>query len=816
MTRIALRSTVRLLSNSPAFCSTVIAIMALTIGSCTAIFSLVKAVLLSELPYKGVDRMVVIRHSNAGTAEAIGVWARDYLIYRDTMRSFDSVAAFTTEGYNLSNGSEPARITCSRITANLLPFLGVAPVRGRWFTDSEDQRGANNTVILSYDLWRGRFGSDPDVLGNVIMLDLRPYTVVGIMPESVVFPPQGLEGPLPMRAVTDAECLIPAGFTPAEMTLPAFTWIVLGKLKPGVTLGQARQDAAMAAERIWQSYPPQVQKEVALRARVIPLQEEVTETSRKPVLVFAGAVGLLLLIGCANVANLMLAKLHVRQREMAIRTALGARRVSLITQLLIESIVLATCGGLIGIPFAFGILRLLLAFNPGNIPMLDQIHIDAWTLLFTVLCSVTSGILSGLAPAVRAKDVDVATTIAEAGKGASVGRSQNKLRSTLAVLEIALAFVLLVGSGLLLRSFVKLTSVHPGFDSRNVMTFSVALPEEQYKTQLQIDQFVNNVLRSIHRSSAVSVAAAGTSLPIGPTEYGVFARSDAPSSVAGFKTASTQLVTPDYFQALGIPLKRGRRFNEADDASRAPIAMVNETMARQYWPDADVIGKQLSWVTPVGIRALTIVGVVGDLHQEGLAAATEPTLYVPVAQSPLPTRNLVFAVRSNVAGSVVAAEIRQAVAEIDSVLPVFALQTATELISHSVGRERFNTYVVTIFATGAMVLAVLGLYAVVTYSVIHSSQELGVRIAFGAAPGNILRMVMVRGCGYVAAGLLLGITAALNLTQFMRSMLFGIDGADAATFTGVIALLTVVTGSAVFIPAIRATKVDPIVSLRHE
>jgi MacB-like periplasmic core domain len=302
MTGIALRSTARWLWKSPAFCLTVIAIMALTIGSCTAIFSLVKAVFLSKLPYKSVDRIVVIRHSNAGTTEAIGVWARDYLTYRDTTRSFDSVAAFTTEGYNLSSSSEPARITCSRITANLLPILSVAPLRGRWFADSEDQRGANNTLILGYALWRGRFGSDPDILGKTVMLDLRPYTVVGIMPESFVFPPQGLEGPLPMRAVTDAECLIPAGFSPAEMTLPAFTWILLGKLKSGVTLGQARQDATIAAERIWQSYPPQVQKEVTFTARVVPLREELTETSRTPVLVFAAAVGFLLLIGCANVA----------------------------------------------------------------------------------------------------------------------------------------------------------------------------------------------------------------------------------------------------------------------------------------------------------------------------------------------------------------------------------------------------------------------------------------------------------------------------------------------------------------------------------
>jgi predicted permease len=512
----------------------------------------------------------------------------------------------------------------------------------------------------------------------------------------------------------------------------------------------------------------------------------------------------------------MLARLHLRLREMAIRTALGATRLTLIAQLLSESFVLAACGGLLGIPFSFALLRILLAVNPGSIVMPDQIHINTAALIFTVVCSAACGVMSGLAPALRAKNVDVAGSIAEAGRNASVGFRHSKLRPMLAVLEIAMAFILLTGAGLLLRSFLKLTSVNPGFDSRNLLTFSVALPEGRYKTQAQVNQFVDNLLRSIRRSSAVTVAAAGTSLPIGPTDYGVFIRADAASSVAGLKPASTQLTTPEYLQTLGIPLKHGRRLEETDRVSRTPVALVNEAMAKQAGFETDAVGKQLVWVTAVGIRTITIAGVVGDLRQDGLASSAEPTVYVPIEQAPVAPHLLVFAIRGTASTSIVASEVKRAITEIDRGLPVFALQSGTELIAHSVGNERFNAFVVIMFAAGALALAVSGLYAVISYLVIHSSQELGVRIALGARRRQILRMVMGRGLGYVAAGLLLGVTAALNLTQVLRSMLFGIDRTDPATFVGVMIVLTTVTAFAVLIPAVRATRVDPVVSLRYE
>jgi putative ABC transport system permease protein len=806
MTGSDVRHGLRLFGRDRAFLVTVMLIMALSIGFCTAIFSLVKAVLFTRLPYDGAERLAVVWHTNGNSAEVIGMWPRDYQTYRDTTRSFQSLAAFTTEGYNLSNGSLPARITCSRVTANLLPMLGVTPSRGRWFTNDDDRDGADRTVILSHDLWRSRFGSSVSILGQTIRLDLKPYTVVGVMPPSFVFPPQGV------RTVSKSECWVPASFTTAEMAMPAFNWVVLGKLKPDMRNEQAQQDASVIAQRILESYPAAVQKEVALRARVVALEEEVAGRSRTPLFVFAGSVGFLLLIGCANVANLMLAKLHVRQREMAIRAALGASRSSLTIQLLLESVVLAGCGGLLGVPVALGMLRLLVMFSTDKIPMVDQIRIDASMLVFALACSGLSGILSGLAPALRAGAVNIADTIAEGNRGASGGLRHSRLRFALVVFEIAMALVLLVGAGLLLRSYVKLSKVSPGFDPDHVLTFSVALPRESYGEAVQVHRFVDTVVESIRSLRGVTFASAGSSLPIGTSEATVFSRIGAPPATAGFKPALIQFITPDYLRALRIVSKRGRVFDVGDDRNRMPVALVNEAMAEKYWPETDVIGKQFYWL--VGGRNLTVVGVVGDVRQDGLAAAATPTFYVPLAQSPLSVRNLIFAIRTTESTSGLSAEVRRVVSEIDPSLPVFALQSANDVIHSSIAGERFNMFVVSVFAGCALMLSVLGLYAVISYLVIHSSGEFGIRIALGATPRSIVSMVMVRGAKFVLSGTLIGTITAMMLTRWMKGMLFGITETDNATFVGVVTVLGVVTLLATLVPALRATRVDPVATLR--
>jgi predicted permease len=584
---------------------------------------------------------------------------------------------------------------------------------------------------------------------------------------------------------------------------------VLGKLKAEIRNEQAQQDASAIAQRILESYPAAVQKEVALRARVVALEEEVAGRSRTPLFVFAGSVGFLLLIGCANVANLMLAKLHVRQREMAIRAALGATRSSLTSQLLLESIALAGCGGLLGIPVALGMLRLLVMFSPGRIPMLDGIRIDTSALVFVLACSGLSGILSGLAPALRAGAVNIADTIAEGNRGASGGLRHRRLRFALAVFEVAMALVLLVGAGLLLRSYVKLSKVSPGFDPDNVLTFSVALPEESYGEAAQVHRFVESVVESMRSLRGVMFASAGSSLPIGASEATVFSRIGAPPATAGFKPALIQFITPDYLRALRVVTKRGRVFDVGDDRTRMPVAMVNEAMAEKHWPETDVIGKQFYWLS--GGRSLTVVGVVGDVRQGGLASTATPTFYVPLAQSPQSVRNLIFAIRTTGSPSGLSSEVRRVVSEIDPSLPVFALQPANDVIRNSIATERFNMFVVSVFAGCALMLSVLGVYAVVSYLVTHSYGEFRIRIALGATPRSIVSMVMVRGAKFVLSGILMGTIIALMLTRLMKGMLFGITETDNATFAGVVAVVGVIGLLAMLVPALRAAKVDPII-----
>jgi len=805
MSAISVRQTARLFSKDPAFFLTVTLIMAMSIGATTAVFSLVEAVLWTDLPYRDAARLAIIWHGDGNSTEVVGAWPRDYLTYRDTLRTFQNVTAFSNKGYNLSSGSEPSRITCTRVTSKLLPMLGVMPIRGRWFTDEDDRAGAEPSIILSYELWHARFGEDAAILGKTIRLDLHPYTVIGIMPEAFAFPPEGV------RLTSKSECWVAANFTPAEMLVPSFNWIVLGNLNPGARFQQAQEDASVIARQILESYPAAVQKEVALRARVFPLQEEVRGRSRIPLLVFAASVGLLLLIGCANVANLILARLHVRQREIAIRSALGANGVSMTSQLLTESVFLSLCGGLTGVPLSFALLRLFVVFSPVRIPV-DQIHIDVVVLIFSIVCSVLSGVLTGLAPAFRARRIDVAAAMAEGNRSSNAGVRQNRLRSALAVSEIALALVLLVGAGLLLRSFVKLADVSPGFDPNNVLTFAVALPEENYKQPGQVKRFVDKVLEGVRSFNGVTFASAGTSLPMGETEATVVSRIGAPPASTGFKAAGIQIVSHEYLQTFGIRLVRGRSFEVGDDNSRMPVALVNEAMVQKYWPDTDALNKQLYWL--VGGRSLTVVGIVADVRQGGLTAPASPTFYVPIAQSSQANRNLIFAIRTAQAATGLSGAVRGVVRDADGELPVFSLRSAGEVVSNSIAPQRFNMFVVGAFAIFALTLSILGLYSVISYLVAHTRNELGVRMALGATPSRILRMVVLSGCKFVVAGVLIGTVLALMLTRFMKGMLFGVTETDNATFALVIFLLAGVSVLAALVPAIRATKVDPAVSLR--
>jgi predicted permease len=803
-----LLSASRSLWRKRAFSCVVVAEMALTIGACTAIFSIVNAVLLSRLPYKDSNRLEIIWHTQLNATGVVGMSPHDYETYRDTTRAFESVAAVSTRGYNLNAGTESTRVVCGRITSTAFPMLGIPPLRGRWFSDLEDHTGADRVVILSEEIWQTRMGAREDVLGLRVTLDGDRYTIVGVMPKSFTLPPDGVPG------LARAECWVPAAFTAAELSTPAFNNVVFGKRRAQASTEQVDSDVAVAARRIWESYPAALQRQVKLRARVVALADQVVVTSKTAVLVFAAAAGCLLLLGCANVANLTLAHLQARQREMAIRTAIGATRWSLMRLLLMESVVLAVWGGAIGAALASAFLRLVVAMSPGDVPRLDQAHIDSTALLFATACSVCAGLLCGLAPSLRVGRFAIAGGMVGARGMSSAGLGRDRVRSALVTLELSLAVVLLIGAGLLLRSFLRLTSVPPGFDPNRVLTFSVELPTTTYQRAAQVDEFVRDVLDRVHHIPSVSYAAVGTSLPIGVTEYTVISRRDAPAAAAGFQVAAIQMVSPEFHKAFRISVRRGRLFDTSDNASARPIALINEAMARQYWPDTDAVGKSMQWVAEQ--RDLTIVGVVADVKQAGLASASRATFYIPIAQAAAPARHLAFAIRTQGEPLLVAGTVRQVVASADRALPIFGLQPAEDIISRSTAPQRFNLFVVIVFAGSALVLATLGLYALISYLVGLSVREFGIRIALGATPLGIVRIIMIRGCRLVGMGAVAGIVAALGLTRFLSSLLFGIQSTDPSTFGWVVAILVLVSTLAILVPALRATRVDPILVLRQE
>lgn len=802
----ALVDAFRFLRRRPAFCGVVVSIMAMSIGACTAMFSVVAAVLLAPWPYADPDRLAIIWHAQGTAAGVVGMGPGDYVAYRESTKAFESVAAVSTGGYNLAReGGPPTRVECGRMTPDMFPMLGVNASRGRWFTEDEDRAGSR-VIVLSHSLWQSHFAGDEALPGQQVRLDAMSYTVVGVMPPSFRFPLPGIPG------TSEAECWIPASFTPVEM-LPAFNQVVIVKRKPGVTFEQAADDAAAGAQRIWESYPAAVKSQVQLRARLVPLVDQITAGTRTPLLMFTGSALLLLLIGCANVSNLMLTRLQIRRREMTLRAALGATRAVLVKQLLAESLILAAAGSAAGILLAKGIMVLMIRLSPGTVARLDEAALDIPTLAFVVACAVFAGLVGGLAPALRTR------TMAEGGAGGSgertvsLGLRRDRLRSVLVILEIAMAVVVLTAAALLARSVGNLNRVDAGFDSSGVLTFSVALPEASYPHQEQIETFSDAVLERLRQLPLVEAAAAGSSLPIGRADVAVVSLTDAPAGAPPYRPAAATAVTPDYHTASGIALKAGRRFLHSDTRAAQPVAIVNETMAK-YWPDGNPVGRTMQ---PLGHPVpLTIVGVAADVRQAGLDRAPAPAFHVPMAQGAAPARRMAFVIRTSGDPLHIAPHVRRIIAEADSTLPIFGLGTGDDLVAPALAPRRFNLLIVSVFAAVALGLAVMGLYAVMAYTVGQSAKEFGIRAALGATGASIVTLVFGRAVRILAAGLAVGLAAAAGLTRLVSSLLFGVAPLDAAAFGSAAALLLCVGGLAVAVPALRAGRVDPITCLRSE
>jgi putative ABC transport system permease protein len=809
-----LRYGLRMLVKNRGFTLVAVLTLGLGIGANSAIFSVVDAVILRPLPYKDPNRLVMVKERiPLASPEPIPVCAPDVVQFQRQNQVFESVAAFGGGQFDLSGEGEPERITAERVNAGLFSLLGVQPVVGRPFTAEEDQPG-HSLAILSYALWQRRFGANPDVLGHTVTLDRQAYTVIGVMPRSFAFPLRGMD------QGEAADLFVPMAFTRDELSDIGdnFNFSVLARLKPGVTWARANADADAIAYRILQTYPPQFRDKIKLEAVALPLSGQVVGRVRTLLLLLLGAVGFVLLIACANVANLLLTRAAHRQREIAVRLAMGAGRLRLLRQLAAENLVLALAGAGLGLLLAFGIMHALVGWMPANIPRVHAIGLNLPVLAFTLGLAALTGLVFGVAPALAASRTDLNSTLKEGGRSAQQGLQHPRLRAALVVGEIALSMVLLVGAGLLVRSFERVLATQPGFRPEHVLTASLSLPEAQYKQEQQIRGFYRELIDRLKQLPGARAVGASTDLPLEAGWIHLFTPEGyQPPPGAGLNQCSHSVIIGDYLQTQGVPLLRGRYFTEQDTPGSTPVLIVSESLAKRYWPNQDPIGKRLKWGPPESNDPwLTIVGVVGDVKQGALDAATMPHTYESYGQHGIPGNSLSVAVRAEGNPASLASALRATVWGLDRELAIAQIRTMDQVISESTAPRRFNLILLVAFAALAVALAAIGIYGVISYSVAQRTHEIGIRMALGAQRGDVLRQVVGQGMLLMGAGVIIGIVGALALTRFLTSLLYEVKPTDPVTFAAVSMLVAGVALLASYFPARRATKVDPMVALRYE
>jgi len=804
----------RQLRRNPGFTAVAVLTLGLGIGANTAIFSVVNAVVLRPLPYEDPDRLALIKERIPMIDPLpITVCAPDVIQFRRQNQVFDSVAAFHFGQADLSGVAEPERVNADRVNANLFSLLGVQPVVGREFTADEDQPG-HPVAILSYGLWQRHFGANPDVIGRTVALDRQPYTVIGVMPRSFVFPLPG------MNQGKAADLFVPMAFTHDELSDVGdnFNFSVLARLKPGVSLARANADVEAIAHDILETYPPQFRNAVNLSAVVLPLGDQVVGKVRMLLLLLLGAVSFVLLIACANVANLLLTRAAGRQKEIAVRLTMGAGRLRLLRQFVAESILLAVLGAGLGLILAFWITQALVKLMPATIPRVHAIGLDLSVLAFTLALAVLTGLVFGAAPALAASRTDLNSTLKEGGRSALQGPQHQHLQAALLVGEVALSLVLLVGTGLLVRSFAHILDTDPGFQPEHVLTASLYLPGKQYSEDGQVRSFYRNLIERLGQLPGVKMAGASTDLPLeGGWNHVVTPEDYRTAPGAGLNVAYHSIIEGNYLQTMGIPLLRGRYFTSQDKLGSTPVLIVSKSLAGRYWPDQDPIGKRLKWGPAASNDPwLTIVGVVSDAKQSALDTATVPHTYEPYGQHEGAPSNLNVAIRAAGDPASLTSALRAAVWGLDRQLAVAQLRTMDQVISESNAPRRFNVSLLAAFAALAVVLAAIGIYGVIAYSVAQRTHEIGIRMALGAEARDVLKMVIVHGLWLALSGVALGAIGALALTGFLSSLLYGVKPTDPLTFVAVSLLLLAVALIAVYIPARRATKVDPMVALRYE
>ncbi|HEX3878434.1 MAG TPA: ABC transporter permease [Bryobacteraceae bacterium] len=803
-----LRYGVRVLRQSPAFTAIAVITLALGIGATTAIFSIVDAVLLRSLPYRDPDQLVLMFNVPLNRPDALSsISYRDFTEFRAQNSVFTQIAGNAFHDLTLTGAGEPAIVNTADVTPEIFSLLNAKPLLGRTLAPDDGKPGAAAVAVLSEKLWRSRFGANPGLLGQSIDLDMRSFTVVGIVPASFRYP-EGAPRQDVWISIMQDPLFGPLTSQPGSRLLG-----VIGRLKPGVSLAKAQAEMNTVGARFAKQFPAE---DSGFTIRVQPYRQAVVGNLKPALLILLSAVGLLLLIACANIANLLLSRATSRGREVAVRLALGASRARIVWQLLTESALLGLLGGVAGVLLAVGAISSLQPFLPADVVQISSIHVGGSVLLFALLLSLAAALVFGLAPALLATPSNLQTNLKEGGERTGQ-RGGKHLRSFLAVAEISLAMVLLVAGGLLIRSFALVTSVNPGFDPNNVIEGEVSLPQFLYSTPQQWRDFARELLARLHAQAGLQDSALAAPLPMDRQGQASFVFSivgNSPLPPGKSTTADYATVSPEYFHVMRIPLLRGRFFSEQDSPSNPNVAIISETLARRYFPNQNPIGRQMRFgFPPNGNVAREIVGVVGDVRDVALSQKPSPMMYVPFVQAPLYGGEVV--VRSSLSASTVAAEIRQAVHSIDKNLPLTDVAPFTDALGKSISQERFRTFLLGSFSAIALLLAAVGIFGVISYSASQRTHEIGIRMALGAERRDVLHLILGQGAKLALLGLGIGVVLALLLTRLIASLLYGVSATDPLTFGAVAIILLGVAVTACYLPARRAMRVDPMVALRH-
>ena len=801
-----LRYGIRMLLKKPGFTLIAVITLALGIGANTAIFSVVNAILLRPLPYPEPDRLAMVWMNNTrlNIAEDWHSWP-NYVDYRDQNHVFENIAGFNNRSFNLTGQGEAVRVVGAWGTANLFSTLGVNPFRGRIFTTDEQEEGKGMVAVLGYGLWQRQFGGDPEIVGRTISLNGQTRTVIGIMPAGFNFPEK------------ETEIWVPVQLNQGNRESRGGFWIkAIGRLKREVTIQQAQAEMSNIADRLQRQYPDML---AGYGANIVAYQTQLLGNLRQALILLFGAVGFVLLIACVNVANLLLARAAERGKEIAIRTALGAQRSRLVRQLLTESALLSLIGGVLGIILAVLGINALISIAPPDIPRLDQARLDGRVLGFALAVSILTGLIFGIAPALQGSKPDLNETLKEGGRSATAGLSGRRIRQTLVAAEFAITLVLLAGAGLMIKSFVRVQQVNLGFNPDNLLTMRMAIAGNRYRGnqgKAAVD-FYQQLIQRIESIPGVQAAGAASAIFLSLTP------SSANFSIEGrpdFKPAESietpiDMVTPNFFRVIGTPLMRGRFFDERDGREAPPVVIINETMARRFWPNEDPIGRRIKYGDLSSNDPWkTIVGVVADARRTGYDLDVRCETFLPHAQAPNGGMTLVIRAESRPEG--LASAVRQAAREIDPDQPFYEIRTMKATLSEMVAKRWLNTLLFGLFGAVALLLAAVGIYGLMVTMVTQRTREIGVRLALGATTGEILKMLLWQGARLTAIGLVIGLLSAVMLTRLMSKLLYGVSATDLTTFVAISLVLLSVALLACWVPARRATKVDPLVALRCE